>query len=137
MKAKSLLASIVASVVAGVGTPPLYMLASVFPDWGELSAYDVEMSYLVFGPFTLIGAFAVAAPSYMLQRNGRDLWQRILISALICAGAAVVMLLPIADRVPWEGSAFGIGTFLVWLGAYHLVRISQFKLHSFRSKLSG
>lgn len=137
MKPKSLLASFMASIITGLGMPPLFMLASMFPRWGKLSGYDVEMSYLVFGPFTLIGVFAVAAPSYMLQRNDRGLWQKAIISMSICAVAAVVMLLPVADRIPWEGSAFGIATFLIWLGAYSLIRSFRFNSDSIRSEPSG
>ena len=128
---------ILASLIAGVGMPLPLVLAASWGQWSELTADSWRFGYLIFGPFTLAGAFAVAWPSNKLQRSDTPGLMRAAIALLICAVAGVAMLQPLSDRIAWEGAAFGAATFLVWLAVYWLVGFCQTNSKELRSEPSG
>jgi hypothetical protein len=115
-----MLRSIVASTMAGLGMPLLVLLAiSAWQwNWDWSGPFGARFIYLIIGPFTVVGAFAVAWPTHALLPS---LWRptvRTLAGLAICSAAAMVVLLPFSDEIPWVGAAFGAATYLAWLIAY-------------------
>ena len=128
-----MLRPMIASLLAALIMPPIILLAL---DWSILSSftlYDWRLAYLFVGPFTLVGAFAVAWPSYALQRQDRSEVLKVLVSSLVCAIAGVLMLLPLSGRVPWEGAVSGAATFLLWLAVYRVGGLSTGSISKVRS----
>jgi hypothetical protein len=117
--------------------PLLGVLAISWGRWSELTAYDWRIGYLFMGPFTLVGAFAVAWPSYLLQRKDKPETARVAVSLLVCAAIGTVMLAPLSDRIPWEGAGFGAATFLIWITIYRIGCLPLGGFNEVRSKPSG
>ena len=120
-----------------MGVPLLTILAISWGRWSDLTSYDWYVGYLLFGPFTLAGAFLVAGPSYALQRKGRPELVKAGTGLLVCGAVGIAMLVPFSERIPWEGAGFGAATFLIWLAIYRIGRLSWGDPDEVRSMPSG